>query len=122
VPVRKGSLSDAAEGRHSTECDAGLDETDAALVTLSALPEREPAPDEPPAPRLRPASPLLEAAERAPPAVPERAVDWFVPLLTPALETAAVPVVTTAPMPELLVLLALFGTAPMAVTPVVVAP
>jgi len=40
----------------------------------------------------------------------------------PALDTAAVPVVTTAPIPVVEVLLALFGTALTAVTPVVVAP
>jgi hypothetical protein len=85
----------------------------AAAVTLLLVAEPI---AEPPA-VLAPLAPALELE----PAV-ERllAADPFVP--APALDAAAVPVDTTAPIPVVEVVLALFGTALTAVTPVVVAP
>lgn len=86
----------------------------AAAVTLLLVAEFVAAVAEPPTVPAPVALELEPAVERL------LAVDPFAPVL--ALDTAAVPVVTTAPIPVVEVLLALFGTALIAVTPVVVAP
>ena len=81
----------------------------AEFVAAVAEPPTVPAPVVPPPPlALEPAVERLLAADPLAP--------------VPALDTAAVPVVTTAPIPVVEVLLALFGTALTAVTPVVVPP
>jgi hypothetical protein len=65
-------------------------------------------------------APLAPAPELEPAVERLLAADPFAPV--PPLAAAAVPVVTTAPIPVVEVVLALFGTALTAVTPVVVPP